>query len=86
MVRTQVYLTEMQSKRLQAISRLTGRTQSDLIREGVESIVGQLEAKRNWKAATMGIVGMWSDHDRIEEIVAEGRRLSDARLIWLENE
>lgn len=80
MVRTQVYLTGQQSERLQALSQLTGRTQSDLIREGVDSIVQQLEAKRDWKTAVMGIVGIWADHDRVEDFIAEGRRLSDERL------
>ena len=39
MVRTQIYLTERQRIRLSAIAQTSGRKQSELIREAVESFI-----------------------------------------------
>ena len=41
MVRTQVYLTEDEQQGLRALSRQTGRPQSELIREAVDALLAQ---------------------------------------------
>lgn len=39
MVRTQIYLTKFEQERLQKLSRQTGRSQSDLIREAIDDFL-----------------------------------------------
>ena len=43
MVRTQIYLTEREQKALRSMSSLTGKSQSELIREALDTMIGRLE-------------------------------------------
>lgn len=81
MARTQIYLTAEQVETLRALSDTTGRTQSDLIREGIDAVIARHRARENWRTAALGLAGMWKDRqDDIETEVLKGRRLSDERL------
>ena len=54
MIRTQIYLTEKQWREITAISKSTGKKQSDLIREAIDLFIDQSR-----KAALEQAGGMW---------------------------
>jgi predicted transcriptional regulator len=46
MVKTSVYLDEQQKQDLDRVAQITGRSQSDLIREGISQVIQDHLAKR----------------------------------------
>ena len=46
MIRTQIYLTDRQRSELEAISKSSGKKQSELIREAVDRLIDQESHKR----------------------------------------
>ena len=66
MVRTQIYLTEIERKELADISSATGKKQSELIREAVDIFIERCKSK-NRKAILDRISGMWRDHDQLPD-------------------
>lgn len=72
MVRTQIYLTESEQQALRALSRRTGRTQSELIREAVDRFIGQSE-KIDRRSLLKQARGMWQRRkDRPDLAVLRG--------------
>ncbi|MDP6547123.1 MAG: ribbon-helix-helix domain-containing protein [Phycisphaerae bacterium] len=69
MVRTQVYLTEREREELAALSEATGKTQSELIRQAVDSLIEQSAAKRR-DAVLRRAAGMWKDRDDLSDFTA----------------
>ncbi|HFB64673.1 MAG TPA: ribbon-helix-helix domain-containing protein [Aeromonadales bacterium] len=66
MIRSQIYLTEEEKNSLKIISNETGRTQSDLIREAVDSFIYQIRKKKS-NTKRQEAFGIWKDrHDRPE--------------------
>lgn len=62
MVRTQIYITEKEKHSLQMLSNQTGKSQSELIRIAIDSLIEenqQFSKKESLKAA----FGMWKDND-----------------------
>jgi len=60
MVRTQIYLTEREQAALRTLSRRTGRSQSELIRDAVDRLIEQaLPADR--ARAMEAAAGLWRD-------------------------
>lgn len=75
MVRTQIYLTEREQKALRSMSSLTGKSQSELIREALDTMIGRLETTERLVLMRRGR-GIW-----------KGRRdLPDVRKLRLEFE
>lgn len=75
MVRTQIYLTEKEQKALRSMSSLTGKSQSELIREALDTMIGRLEKTERLVLMRRGR-GIW-----------KGRRdLPDVRKLRLEFE
>jgi predicted DNA-binding protein len=79
MVRTQVYLTEEQERGLKQLAALTGRKQSELIREAVGSYIASHRPK-DWREALEAVRGMWADRDDLDDLHAELGRGWERRL------
>ena len=82
MIRTQIYLTEPIHEAIKARAKSSGRKQSELIREALEQHF-QRDTKKDeasWKEGISKAFGMWEDHDTIDDIIKESRRLSAERL------
>lgn len=62
MVRTQIYLTERQRIGLSAIARTSGRKQSELIREAVDSFIERMGENRQ-NTILENAAGIWRDRD-----------------------
>ena len=62
MIRSQIYLTEEEKTSLQLICKETGRTQSDLIREAIDSLINKINKKNN-NIKRQEAFGLWKDRD-----------------------
>lgn len=72
MARTQIYLTVIERRALAELSRRTGRTRSDLIREAVDKALKgagpQLALLRRGR-------GLWADREDLPEFMAIRREM-----------
>lgn len=60
MVRTQIYLTAVERKKLAAMAKSTGKKQSQLIREAIDKLI--LEASGSSRADVLKrAAGMWKN-------------------------
>jgi len=71
MVRTQVYLTEYEKKALSMLSSTSGKKQSELIREAIDSFIAKFSVEKREDIFDK-LSGMWSDRD--ESFTAESLR------------
>ena len=60
MVRTQIYLTEEEQTALRSLSRKTGRTQSELIRQAIDSFLAE-ENELDRTVLLSQARGLWKD-------------------------
>ncbi|HEX8455395.1 MAG TPA: CopG family transcriptional regulator [Longimicrobium sp.] len=67
-VRTQLYLTPEEQGALQALSRRTGRSRSELIREAIDAMLAQPEPERCFQMQQAR--GLWSDREDLPDFVA----------------
>ena len=84
MERTQIYLTEAQTRELDRRARSQGTTRSHLIRDAVQHYLGPVWDPDAFIAALDGIAGMWADRDDIDEVYADLKRREQERLreLW----
>lgn len=69
MVRTQIYLTEAEQKGLRALSRRTGISKSELIRQAIDSFLsGEQELDRT--SLLRQARGLWQDRDDLPDFNA----------------
>jgi len=74
MVRTQIYLTEREKMALEAMARVTGKTQSELIRGAIDAMLASPppEGRRALLAAGRGL---WADREDLPDFVALRREV-----------
>ena len=84
MERTQIYLTEGQTRELDRRARSRGTTRSHLIREALEQYLGPTWDANRFIAALQDFQGIWADRDDIDEIYADLKRRNRDRLeeLW----
>ena len=84
MERTQIYLTEAQTRELDRRARSRGTTRSHLIREALEQYLGPTWDADGFIAALRDFQGIWADRDDIDEIYAGLKRRELERLsdLW----
>jgi hypothetical protein len=69
MVRTQIYLTETEQRGLRALSRQTGLSQSELIRQAIDAFLsGEQELDR--PALLRQARGLWQERDDLPDFSA----------------
>jgi len=67
MIRTQIYLTERQRFALNKLSSKSGKKQSELIREAVDTLIFKLD-RTNRQAVLDRIAGIWKDRADLPDI------------------
>ena len=60
MIRTQIYLTEQEKAALKVLSTESGKKQSELIREAIDSLIAKF-SKTQRQAVLDRVAGMWKD-------------------------
>jgi metal-responsive CopG/Arc/MetJ family transcriptional regulator len=80
MDRTQIYLTDAQTRELDRRAKQRGTTRSHLIREAVDEYLRPVQDPAEFKAALDAVAGMWADRDDVEPTYAELKRRSRAKL------
>lgn len=79
MVRTQIYLSKEQKRRLDQMAAATGKRQSVLIREALDIYLAERQPK-DWKEALEAVRGMWADRDDLDDFVRDMRAGWNERL------
>ena len=63
MIRTQVYLTAKEKKTLMQLSKQTGQSQSELIREAIDMFCLSIQERRSFTQIIQSTAGTWKDND-----------------------
>ncbi len=86
MERTQIYLSEGQTRELDRRARRQGTSRSALIREAVGQYLGPTWDPDAFIAALSDFSGIWADRDDIEEVYADLKRRNRDRIadLWVD--
>ena len=61
MIRTQIYLTDNEQQSLRLIAGQTGKKQSELIRQAIDSLIDEYDVATR-REKLMAACGIWKDH------------------------
>lgn len=75
MIRTQIYLTEHEQTALKALTRQTGKSQSELIRDAVDRLLAQFDS-RSRLDKLRAARGMWKNRDDLADFEATRQSLN----------
>lgn len=75
MIRTQIYLTEQEQTALKALTRQTGKSQSELIRDAVDRLLAQFDS-RSRLDKLRAARGMWKNRDDLADFEATRQSLN----------
>ena len=85
MQKAQVFLREDQKIQLQALAKLTGRKQSELIRRGVDMAIEEAKkTQANWRDGWSHACGIWKDREDIDSLLTDYRAEMDSRIDTLQ--
>ena len=82
MVRQQLFITAEQKRRVKTRAALTGLSEGEIIRRGIDRELADASAETNadWKDAWRQAAGMWKDRDDIEDMIERRRKLTRKRI------
>ncbi|MBC8323292.1 MAG: CopG family transcriptional regulator [Candidatus Marinimicrobia bacterium] len=60
MNRTQIYITKEEQQTLKRLSKLTGKSKSELIRDAIDKYIHDSD-ENNWKDRVRAAAGLWKD-------------------------
>ena len=69
MIRTQIYLTDRQRSELATISKISGKKQSELIREAVDYLIDKASSSRR-KILLKEVAGIWKNRTDLPDFKA----------------
>ena len=72
MIRTQIYLTEDERRRIDIVAKSTGKKQSAIIREAVDRFLDQSQ-ERHRATILQAVAGMWRHRTDLRDIAAARR-------------
>ena len=78
MIRTQVYLTEHERTALASLTRQTGKSQSELIRQAIDFFC-ESQGKENRAAILQSVRGMWEKRDDLPDFSAMRQELDRSK-------
>ena len=71
MIRKQFFIEEEQNARLKSAALATGKSEAELIREGIDQRLVKAKDEielTDWRAGWRKVAGMWADYPEIDEI------------------
>lgn len=81
MIRTQVYITEQEKKALTQLSKQTGQSQSELIREAIGLLQSTMKRKADDRLKRMRAArGIWEDRTDLDDFVEKLREESNRKF------
>jgi hypothetical protein len=71
MIRTQVYLTQAERKKLHVMAHRTGKSQSELIRDAIDHFLeNNVVNKQNKLAVMQSVKGLWEQRTDLPDFIA----------------
>lgn len=68
MIRKQIYLTEVEQQHLHILAKEEGRSQSELIREAIDTLIGShLTLKQDKLSALQSAKGVWANRTNLPD-------------------
>lgn len=79
MIRKQFFIDPEASRRLKQAAARRGVSEADLIRQGIEKVLGDERSTDEWKTGLRQHHGMWSDRTDLDEFYAKRREVRRRR-------